>query len=148
MGHAQSILCQVNHLRTLCSVLIQPIFNYAWHHTKTIPTQVSKGTFHFFIFFLFLFVYFIIFFIYIYILCILKKEYLEKSMLYLLVPVNEKYQNGQSKRSKFLLTCISYIITKSNNNNNNNNNNNKQANINVKSRRFGVIVTPFSRQSE
>ena len=24
----------------------------------------------------------------------------------------------------------------------------KQANINVKSRRFGVIVTPFSRQSE
>ena len=27
-------------------------------------------------------------------------------------------------------------------------NNNKQANINVKSRRFGIIITPFSRQNE
>ena len=31
---------------------------------------------------------------------------------------------------------------------NNNNNNNNQANINVKSRRFGIIMTPFSRQNE
>ena len=30
----------------------------------------------------------------------------------------------------------------------NNNNNNKQANINVKSRCFGIIMTPFSRQNE
>ena len=34
-----------------------------------------------------------------------------------------------------------------NNNINNNNNNNKQANINVKSRPFGIIMTPFSRQN-
>ena len=33
-----------------------------------------------------------------------------------------------------------------NNNNNNNNNSNNQANINVKSRCFGIIMTPFSRQ--
>ena len=35
-----------------------------------------------------------------------------------------------------------------NNNNSNNNNNNNQANINVKSQRFGIIMTPFSRQNE
>jgi len=40
------------------------------------------------------------------------------------------------------------VSSSSNNSSNNSNNNSKQANINVKSRRFGVIVTPFSRESE
>ena len=35
------------------------------------------------------------------ILCILKKEYTEKSLLYLL-PSNEKYPNNESKRIEFL----------------------------------------------
>ena len=88
------------------------------------------------------------------IIIIMKKELLLKNYNLLTkynALINLMYTSSKDKNISFEISCnkAKYVQRDAlNNNNNNNNNKNNNNNIKVNSPRFGIIMTPFSRQSE